>query len=84
MGSKPMGVWYRVVYRFDTGSFFDIDIDIPYTGTGRSVFWLVFPGVSKMLAALLPILPAPRKKFVCHKGGGRVCFSEGGGHAASE
>jgi hypothetical protein len=32
----------RVVYHFDTGSLAGIGIDISYTGTGLSVFWLVF------------------------------------------
>jgi hypothetical protein len=32
----------RVVYRVDTGSLAGIGIDIPYTGTGRSVFRSVF------------------------------------------
>jgi hypothetical protein len=36
----------RVVYHFDTGSLAGIGIDTPYTGTGWSVFWSVFPGVS--------------------------------------
>jgi hypothetical protein len=31
-----------VVYRFDTGSLAGIGIDIPYNGTGWSVFWSVF------------------------------------------
>ena len=43
----------RVVYRFDTGNFFGIGIDIPYTGTGWSVFQSVFPGVSKILAGVM-------------------------------
>jgi hypothetical protein len=43
----------RVVYRFDTGSLAGIGIDILYTGTGRSVFWSVFPGVSKILADVM-------------------------------
>jgi hypothetical protein len=37
-----MNTTTRVVYRFDTGSLAGIGIDIPYTGTGRSVFLLVF------------------------------------------
>ncbi len=32
----------RVVYCFDTGSLAGIGIDIPYTGTGGSVFRSVF------------------------------------------
>ncbi len=42
-----------VVYRFDTGSLAGIGIDIPYTGTGWSVFWSVFLGVSKILADVM-------------------------------
>ncbi len=48
-----MSVFYRVVHHFDTGSLAGIDIDIPCTGTGRSVFWSVFPGVSKILADVM-------------------------------
>ena len=40
----------RVVYHFDTGSFFGIGIGIPYTGTGWSVFRSVFPGVLALLS----------------------------------
>ncbi len=48
-----MYVSTRVVYHFDTGSLAGIGIDIPYTGTGRSVFRSVFPGVSKILADVM-------------------------------
>ncbi len=47
------GITNRIVYRFDTGSLAGIGIDIPYTGTGRLVFRLVFPGVSKILADVM-------------------------------
>ncbi len=43
----------KVVYRFYTGSLAGIGIDIPYAGTRRSVFWLVFLGVSKILADVM-------------------------------
>jgi hypothetical protein len=45
VSNVPFGgnsVLNRVVYCFDTGSLARIGIDIPYTGTGRSVFWSVF------------------------------------------
>ena len=48
------GMKCRVVYRFDTGNFFGIGIDIPYyTDTGWSVFRSVFPGVSKISAGVM-------------------------------
>jgi hypothetical protein len=40
--SQPNTQISRVVYHFDTGSLAGIGIDIPYTGTGWLVFWLVF------------------------------------------
>jgi hypothetical protein len=43
-------LFIRVVYRFDTGSFFGIGIGIPYTGTGWLVFRSVFPGVLALLS----------------------------------
>jgi hypothetical protein len=49
----PAEHFCRVVYRFDTGSLVGIGIDIPYTGTGRLVFWSVFLGVSKILADVM-------------------------------
>ena len=47
---QSVSVLLRVVYRFDTGSFFGIGIGIPYTGTGWSVFRSVFPGVLTLLS----------------------------------
>ncbi len=46
-------VTIRVVYHFDTGSLASIGIDIPYTGTGWSVFRSVFLGVGKILADVM-------------------------------
>ncbi len=43
----------RVVYHFNTGSLASIGIDIPYAGTRWLVFWLVFLGVSKILADVM-------------------------------
>ena len=43
VGSRSDVDKIRVVYHFDTGSFFGIGIGIPNTGTGRSVFRSVFP-----------------------------------------
>ncbi len=43
----------RVVYHFYTGSLAGIRIDVPYAGTRWSVFWLVFLGVSKILADVM-------------------------------
>jgi hypothetical protein len=43
----------RVVYYFNTGSLAGVGTDIPYTGTGRLVFRLVFLGVSKILADVM-------------------------------
>jgi hypothetical protein len=59
LGSSPgnlvfnRDMFLRVVYCFDTGSLASIGIDIPYTGTGWSVFRLVFLGVSKILADVM-------------------------------
>jgi hypothetical protein len=53
IGKSVLIVPNRVVYCFDTGILAGIGIDIPYTGTGQSVFWLVFPGVSKILADVM-------------------------------
>ncbi len=39
---SPDGIRARVVYCFYTGSLAGIGIDIPYTGTGQSVFRSVF------------------------------------------
>ena len=47
---KRIPSFSRVVYRFDTGRFFGIGIGIPYTGTGWSLFWSVFPGVLALLS----------------------------------
>jgi hypothetical protein len=42
----------RVVYRFYTGSLAGIGIDIPYTGAGWSVFWLVFLALKNLAGTL--------------------------------
>ncbi len=42
----------RVVYRFGIGSLASIGIDIPYTGTGRLVFWSVFWALENLAGTL--------------------------------